>query len=67
MGESPLFKMEIIMNFETKVIFVVAIIGIIAVIFSNDAADNRCIEKGGQIIRNSAKLNHGCIMPVGVK
>lgn len=55
------------MNFETKVIFVVAIIGIIAVIFSNDAADNRCIEKGGQIIRNSAKLNHGCIMPVGVK
>ncbi len=55
------------MNFDTKVILVVVIIGIIVVIFGNDYADNRCIEKGGQIIRNSAKLNHGCIMPAGVK
>lgn len=53
------------MNFDTKVILVVAIIGIIAVVFTNDAADNNCIEKGGQIIRNSTRLNHGCIMPVG--
>lgn len=53
------------MNFETKVIFVMAIIGIVVVVFANDAADENCIEKGGQIIRNSTKLNHGCIMPVG--
>ena len=55
------------MNFETKVILVMAIVGVIAVVFANDAADNRCIESGGQIIRNSTKMNHGCIMPVGKK
>ena len=55
------------MNFDTKVILVVAVVGIIITVFANDNADNRCIENGGQIIRNSAKLNHGCIMPVGKK
>ena len=32
---------------------------------ANEIKDDRCVENGGQIIRNSTKMNHGCIMPVG--
>jgi hypothetical protein len=45
------------------IVFIAVCIVIIGV--ANNNADDRCIEKGGQIIRNSTKMNHGCIMPVG--
>ena len=45
------------------IVFIAVCIVIIGV--ANNDADDRCIEKGGQIIRNSTKMNHGCIMPVG--
>ena len=51
------------MNIITSI--VVIIISLVIIVFANDSADNRCVENGGQIIRNSTKLNHGCIMPVG--
>lgn len=34
---------------------------------ANEIKDDRCVENGGQIILNSTKMNHGCIMPVGKK
>jgi hypothetical protein len=45
------------------ILFIGACIIIIGI--ANNDVDDRCIEKGGQIIRNSTKMNHGCIMPAG--
>lgn len=50
-----------------KILGLIIFLGVCIIIIgvANNDADERCIEKGGQIIRNSTKLNHGCIMPIG--
>ena len=52
---------------ETTFYIVVGVVCLVVVAFFNNAADNRCVEKGGQIIHNSTKLNHSCILAVGKK
>lgn len=47
--------------------FLFAAVCLVLLAFMNNSADSRCIEKGGQIIHNSTRLNHSCILPAGVK
>lgn len=50
---------------EIAIYVVIFIICIIIISCANNSSDKLCREKGGQIITNTTKYGHGCIMPPG--